>query len=202
MFSLLKLFTKNTWGIVQQPYATYRQLVSESPLQLFPLFVAIGAYFFFISPIKLHTLHPFLLTLNTTRLLSTAIFSFLLICLLLYGIGRSFGYLSGIGIKGIVTSWGYSLVPTLLWFFATSIFYVLLPPPRHNTFLGVSFSLLYISFSLSLLWWKGILYFLTLRFAMRLNLKKMIAVSSIFLPIIGCYSWILYRWGVFKVPFL
>lgn len=197
---MLAIFFRNVWGIVQQPYSTYRKLTQESPVQLFPVFLCIGGYFFFISPLRLHTLHPFLLTLNAGKLFSFASFSFCLICLVLYCLGKFFN--REVSLKSIITCWGFSLIPTLLWFFVTSMFYVILPPPRTTAPLGTLFSLLFISFSLSLLLWKGMLYYLTLRFALKLDLSRIILVSLIFFPLLIAYSWFLYRFGVFKVPFI
>lgn len=188
------------WGILQTPYATYRQLIKESPLQLLVIFGFVFTYFFFVSPIKLRSLHPFLLTLNTTRLSIVAFTSYFGISLLLYGLGKAF---KGEGsLLSVFMAWGYSLIPTLIWFFATSLIYLILPPPRHFTLPGLAFSILFITFSASLLWWKGILYYLTLRFALKLDLPRIAGVSIIFFPIVILYSLFLYKFHVFKVPFL
>lgn len=193
-------FLHNVWGSIQTPYATYRRLLKESPLQLGIIFLLIGTYFFFVSPLKLKTLHPLLLTLNTTKLFSFAITSYLGIVFALWSLGTLTG---GVGrIKDIMMTWGYSLLPTLIWFFATTIFYLLLPPPRHETVPGRIFSLLFITFSITLFLWKGILYYLTLRFALRLDMKRIMLVSVIFLPTLALYSLLLYYFGVFKVPFI
>lgn len=193
-------FGKNVWGSFNRPYSTYRQLVHEDPLQLIILWSCIGIYFFLVSPIKLHTLHPFLLTLNASRLFTIALVSYIGICLFFLFLGRLMR--SIMDLRGVLLTWGYSLIPTLIWFFATSVFYVFLPPPRHETWPGRIFSLLFITFSISLFIWKGILYYLTLRFALKFDLKKIIAVSVIFLPLLTVYAMWLYNLGVFKVPFI
>lgn len=200
---LIKLFfnfLKNAWGCFHTPYATYRKLATADPYELLPLFALIGVYFFFISPIKLHTLHPLILTLNTSRLYTITIALFMGTCLLLYVFGKRVG--GAPTLRSVLLTWGYSLIPTLLWFFATSIFYVLLPPPRQQTVQGWIFSVLFISFSVSLFFWKGLLYYLTLRFGLRLNLQRGIIVSLIFLPLLFVVSFLLYTAGVFKVPFV
>jgi len=199
-FALFIQFLKNVWGSVQSPYATYRKIVSEDPYQLLIIFSLIAGYFFLVSPLKLHTLHPFLLTINASRLFTTVIALYLGICFLLLGLGKMFGGTQEL--RGVLMAWGYSLVPTLVWFFTTSVMYVFLPPPRTETILGRGFSLLYLTFSLSLFFWKGLLYYLTLRFALKFDLKKIILASLVFFPLLGVTSYFLYILGIFKVPFV
>lgn len=197
---LLATVAKNIWGSIQRPYATYRHLVTEDPVQLLVIFIAISGYFVLVSPLKFHTFHPFLLTINVSRLLMAVLFMYLAICFLFYVLGIVLK--SGSKLGPVLLGWGYSLVPTLLWFFATSFFYVILPPPRHETLPGRIFSLLYITFSVALFFWKGILYYLTLRFALKLDLIKISLVSLIFFPLLGIYSYLMYLFGIFRVPFV
>lgn len=197
---LILSFIKNVWGIVQAPYATYRRLVNGDSYELLIIFFFIGLYFFFVSPLKLHTFHPFLLTIKASRLFTSVIATFIAICLFLLILGRLIG--RDVKLNAVLMTWGYSLIPTLIWFFATSVFYVILPPPRHETLLGRSFSLLFLTFSLSLLFWKGLLYYLTLRFALKLDLWRIIVVSLVFFPTLSVYSLVLYKLGIFKVPFI
>lgn len=196
----LRSFLKNTWGVIQKPYQTYRVLVSELPSQLIFVFLLVALYFFLVSPIKLHTLHPFFLTLNATRMFTTTILTYLGIVTFFMIIGKLFG--KPTKMESVMLAWGYSLLPTLVWFFATSLFYLLLPPPRHETLLGRTFSLLFLSFSLSLFFWKGILYYLTLRFALKFDLNKILITSLIFLPGLALYSYCMYKLGIFRVPFV
>ena len=193
-------FLFNVFGSIQSPYATYRKIVSEDPYQLIIIFALIAGYFFLVSPLKLHTLHPFLLTINASRLFTTVMCLYLGICFLLLGLGKLLG--SQPALRGVLMAWGYSLIPTLIWFFTTSVMYVFLPPPRTETILGRGFSLLYLTFSLSLFFWKGILYYLTLRFALKFDLTKIILASLIFFPLLGATSYFLYTLGIFKVPFV
>ena len=193
-------FGKNVWGAFNKPYSSYRHIIHEDPLQLIFLWGLIAIYFFLVSPLKIHTLHPFLLTINVSRLFTMALASYIGICLFFVVISKLLT--QTVNLRGVLLAWGYSLVPTLIWFFTTSIFYVILPPPRHETWPGRLFSLLFITFSTSLLIWKGILYYLTLRFVLKLDLIKIIGVSVFFLPTIAIYSWWLYTLGIFRVPFV
>ncbi len=194
------LFLRNVWGSIQRPYATYRQLVGQDPVSLSVIFILIGIYFFVVSPIKLHTFHPFLLTLNASRLLSMTITTFFFIILFFACMAKLFR--KEVNLSAISNAWGYSLVPTLLWFFTTSIFYLLLPPPRHETLPGRIFSVLFFAFSISLFFWKGLLYYLTMRFALKFDLLRIIGVSFVFFPLLALYSWWMYTLGVFRVPFV
>lgn len=200
---LVKLMTdlvRNIWGSINKPYATYRVLPTHDPYQLLILFSAIGAYFFLVSPVKLRTFHPFLLTVNATRLFTATVATYLLVCFFLLGMGR---VLKGaVTLRAVLLTWGYSLVPTLLWFLATSLFFVILPPPRQETLPGRIFSLLFITFSLSLFFWKGLLYYLTLRFALKLDLARIVGVSLVFFPLLALYSLLMYHLGIFRVPFV
>lgn len=199
LLNLINAVLANIWGSIQKPYATYRRLEKEDPYQLLVLFGIIGSYFFLVSPLK-YGLHPFILTLNTARLFTATIASYLGIVLLLMVLGK---ILKGApNLRAVLLNWGYSLVPTLIWFLSTSIFYVLLPPPRHETWLGRLFSLLFVTFSLSLLFWKGILYYLTLRFGLKFNLQQIIAATVIFIPLLIAYSLLMYNWNIFRIPFI
>ena len=203
LLSVLKLifnFLRNIWGTIDQPYVSYRKIVKGDPYELLIIFGIIAGYFFLISPLKLHTFHPLLITFNASRLFTTTLFSFMLICFVLYLLAHVMG--SKETFKNVLMGWGYSLIPTLIWFWVTSLAYVVLPPPRHPTLLGNLFSIVFVAFSISLFWWKGILYYLTLRLGLRLNLQRIIIISVIFLPSLFLYSIWLYRLGIFKVPFI
>ncbi len=193
-------FVKNIIGIVNQPYVTYRRIVKADPYQILPIFILVAGYFSLVSPIKVRTLHPLLLTASASRMFTIALTSYILVCLTLLILGKFFK--SEGNLKGILLTWSYTLIPTLVWFLITTFFYVILPPPRQQTILGNLFSVTFIAFSLSLFFWKGLLYYLTLRFALRLSLQKIIGVSVIFLPLLFGYSVLLYKLGIFKVPFI
>ncbi len=200
LFKLVLAFTKNVWGSVRRPYATYRQFDREDPYQLLIHMGLIALYFFLVSPVKLRTLHPFILSLNVSRLFTVSLTTYIGICLLLLVLGKMVG--GKPNLRAILLGWGYSLIPTLIWFFATSLFYLLLPPPRTETILGRSFSLIFNTFSLSLFFWKGMLYYLTLRFGMKLDLRQISVISVIFLPLLVVYAVLMYRFHIFRVPFV
>jgi len=200
LLKLLVSFAVNVWGIVHTPYVTYRRLVKQDPYQLVLVFLLVAGYFFGISPLKTGSLHPFLLSLNTARLFTAALSIYVFICLWLYFLVKTLGKEGHLG--EIMLGWGYTLIPTLIWFLVTSFFYVILPPPRTSSFWGTSFSVLYLTFSLSLLLWKGILYYLTLRFSLKLSVWEMVLMSAVFIPTIGVISTLAYLLGIYKIPFI
>ena len=133
-------------------------------------------------------------------LLAGAIVSFVGSVSVLFLTGRLFG---GTGhVWGVFVSWGYTLIPTFFWFLMTSFFYVVLPPPRQQTPLGVLFSVVFMSLSMLLFFWKGILYYLTLRFGMRLDFPRIMGVSAILFPLGVLYALSMYKLGIFRVPFI
>lgn len=199
-FSLLLNVGRNTWGIIHKPYATYRKLVEDDPLQLVYILALISIYFFLVSPLKIRSFHPFLLTINASRLMTATLSAYILICFFFYAAGKIMNRTVQLG--PILLSWGYSLIPTLVWFLVTSVFYVILPPPRQETLPGRLFSLMFLTFSLSLFLWKGLLYYLTLRFALRFDLLRIIIVSFVFFPLLTLYSWWMYQLGIFSIPFV
>lgn len=102
----------------------------------------------------------------------------------------------------ILASWIYSYVPTFLWFGMAALFFIVLPPPRTTSLLGYFFSVFFVVASLVLFWWKALLYYLVMRFGMRLTFWR-IFVASIFIFSAGfLYSFLMYKLGFFRVPFV
>lgn len=99
-------------------------------------------------------------------------------------------------------TFSYSLFPTLIWFITSSGLYYVLPPPRTMSILGKSFSILFIAFSLSLLCWKIILMYLSVRFSGRLNFYRTIYLIVLYLCWFIPYSVLLYHLKLFRVPFI
>lgn len=194
-------FGRNMIGIILRPYETYRRIIENGRLSELPYIGLLLAFYFALaSLVKTAAFRPFLLTAVFMKLAIASGACFLLVVLTLWLAGRAVG---GRGtLRGVVSGWAYTLVPTLLWFLATSILYVFLPPPRTESLPGIVFSLLYLVFSVMLFFWKITLAYLTLRFGMRLDLSKILTVAAISLPMAGLYSYIMYRFGIFKVPFI
>jgi hypothetical protein len=194
-------FVRSSIGLVTRPYETYRRIVNHGSLwELLPLAVLLSCYFAIASLVKTAAFRPYVLT-KQFILLATAVFlTYALTVLFLWLVSK---VIRGKGdIRSLALAWGYTLIPTLLWFLATSLLYVIFPPPRTGRPLGVLFSALYLSFSTALFFWKAMLSYLTLRFGMRLDLWRIIAVFFIVGGVMAMYSIGMYRLGIFKIPFI
>ncbi|MBI4066970.1 hypothetical protein HY407_01200 [Candidatus Gottesmanbacteria bacterium] len=201
LFKLFILFTRNLATLINSPYIAFRKLSKgEEVYQSIFIFLLAFIYFSFASAIRKGIRNPYLLTLELNRLIFFAALGFLFSILLLYKLGKLFG--GSANLKGIFLSWSYSLIPTIIWFFVTSISYLLLPPPRTLSAPGQVFSLIFIAFSLALLFWKLVMYYLTLRFSLKLDLVKIMGISLIVAPLFGLYGLLMYRIGVFRIPFI
>jgi hypothetical protein len=193
-------FLKSLWGIIVTPYQSMRHLIERNNLTelLYVALMLIG-YFALASVVKVAEFRPFLLTRQFALLTAATAANYLFLTGSVYSIARVFG---GRGTyRQFAIGWAYSLVPTVCWFLATSILYVLLPPPRTTSLAGTAFSLLFLTFSTTLLFWKIILVYLTVRFSMRLDLLRITATIFASAPLLTIYAVLMYRWGVFRVPF-
>lgn len=195
-------FVRLVYGCIQKPYATYRSLILFP--SFWPLFFigALIALYLVLSALAKNGLrtNPFFLSTSAIEAGLAISITFVLTGLLLYVIGRLVG---GKGsLKGLYYLWAFSLLPTLSWFLISTVFYVLVPPPRTLSIRGIVFSYLFVAFSVGCFYWKGILYYLTLRAGMRIGAGKIILVSVIFLPLLMLYAFFSYRFGVFNVPFI
>lgn len=194
-------FGRTAIGLTVRPYETYRRIVSHSRWgELFFVGLLLSAYFALASIVKVATFRPFLLTRQFVILWLAAVGG--------YGVVVTALWVAGAFLKvrtqarSLFVAWGYSLLPTIAWFFVTSILYVVLPPPRTTSFLGIAFSVLFLVFSATLLWWKIMLSYLTVRFVLKVDFSHILSVCAIVFPIVAAYSALMYYWGIFKVPFL
>lgn len=201
LFAVVLSFGQNIIGIAARPYETYRRIVSRgSAWELLCIGVALCLYFVSASVARTASFRPFLLTKGFVVLAAATVVSYGVTVLLFWVGGRLAGAKGKF--QGFALGWGYTLIPTLLWFWSTSILYVLIPPPRTTSSGGMLFSVLYLLFSATLLFWKVILSYLALRFGLKLDLGKIIAISIVVLPILFLYSIGMYRIGIFRIPFL
>lgn len=195
-------FASNLWGIFQTPYKTTKRIVAEKRfIQAGVILLVIPLYTLLSTPVKygLSAGWLFLLWAFIKSTLWTYT-TYFLACFLIYFVGKKFG--GSEDFLGVFSLWAFSLIPTYLWFFTTVILYLILPPPRTTSIYGYSLSILFIAYSISLLWWKIILYYLTLRHACKLSLQKIAKASFILWPAGVIYSFLTYKLGVFKIPFI
>ena len=194
-------FSRNTIGLIARPYETYRRIIDRGSVwELVYIALLAMAYFTLASIVKVASFRPFLLTRQFVVLGAAALATYALVIAAMWLVGRRVG---GRGkLTGIACGWGYTMLPTVCWFFMTSLLYVLLPPPRTTSIAGIAFSALFLIMSATLFFWKLTLGYLTLRFSLKLDLVRILAVVGIVGPIVGAWSYGLYRLGIFKVPFL
>lgn len=174
-------FSRNVIGLVVRPYETYRRIIDKGSvweLVFIALFVVVSAF----------------------RFVFAATATYALVVLLIWIVGQRVG---GRGtLKSVAIGWGYTILPTVCWFFMTSLLYIVLPPPRTMSLAGIAFSALFLVVSVTLLFWKLTLGYLTLRFGLKLDLARILVVAAIVGPIVGVWSWGMYRLGIFRVPFI
>lgn len=194
-------FSRNFIGILTRPYETYRRIVDRGTVwEIVYITTFLGIYFALSSLVKTASFRPFLLTKQFLILALGAGVGSAITVLTFWCMGF---ILRGEGKLGkLALAWAYTLLPTGFWFFVTSLLYVILPPPRTTSVAGVTFSILFLVFSATLFWWKITLVYLTLRFGMKLDLPKILAVVILSAPILGSWSYTMYALGIFKVPFL
>lgn len=194
-------FGLNCLGLVTRPYETMRNIVDRKNWWELPyLAVLLIVYLGIASLVKTAAFRPFILTKQFIVLGSTVGLNYLFTSIITWLVGVWVGGRGGW--RNVAVGWAYTLIPTLVWFLITSLLYVILPPPRTTSWEGILFSVLFLIFSSMLFFWKVILVYLTLRFSLRLDLFKIVLIVGIAGPIIGVYSYGMYRLGVFKVPFI
>jgi hypothetical protein len=201
LFISFASFGRNAVGIMFYPYETYRRIANRGgALELVYVGLLAMLYFALASVVKVATFRPFILTKHVVVLGGTAFVTYALAVWLIWAAGRRFG--SKAAIRRVAVAWGYTMIPTVCWFFMTSFLYVVLPPPRTASAAGVAFSALFLAVSATLFFWKLTLGYLAIRFGLRLDLVRILAVAGIVGPLMAVWSWGMYRLGIFKVPFI
>lgn len=184
------LFLRHSIGLIFTPYATMRKISLESTWRESQWIFLLAIIYFLIT--------------NTVRFwingLLGAIGLFIVSVLLLAALPS--GGIFKEKLNRMFVTWSYTLLPTLIWFYTTLLFYFLIPPPRTTSVLGKSFSVFYIALSVSLLLWKLILVYLSIRFSLRVHLYRVIYYMLIYLTL-SIPLWIfLYNSGISRIPFV
>lgn len=194
-------WAQNIIGIIFRPYETYRRIVEKgTSWELAYIAIFLSVYFSFASLVKTSSLHPFLLTRKFVWLGVTSGIGYIASVFGLWTLGR---LVRGKGrFSSFALAWAYTLIPTVVWFWITSLLYVIVPPPRSVTWLGVSFSIVYLVFSTTLLLWKFTLAYLSLRFGLRLDLQRILIIAVLAIPLGVLYGGLMHYFRVFRVPFL
>jgi hypothetical protein len=188
-------------GLMLRPYETYRRITDRGRIGELGYIALISAlYFMLASMVKVAAFRPFLLSRQFMLLAFGAASCYVVAFGALAVAGRIIH--TKVKLSTLALAWGYTLLPTVMWFFMTSLLYVILPPPRTTSTMGIMFSVLFLICSATLLWWKIMLAYLTIRFTMKVDFSRILIISAVVIPVIAVYSILMYRWGIFKVPFL
>jgi len=199
-------FGKNIYGIIQKPHAKFIDLAKTASLwqTVFIWFLIFWALLW-AGAVKVGVFrNPMFYAIQISKFYFISLLSFLIICLLIYYLGRIFRVTknSFAELKKIIILWSFSMVPTVVWFMGISFLFFIFPPPRSFSLQGYTLSALLIGFSTILFYWKLLLYYLTLRIGFKITWKKIITISIVFFPVVFLYSLILYKAGIFRVPFI
>ena len=194
-------FFRHTVGIIISPYQTYRDIEKRGrTAEMVYIGLLVGLYFSLSSVVKIASFHPLLLSRYAFVLFASALSGFGFIVSALVVTGRLLGRQTSVGRISLL--WAYTLIPTVVWFLFTSLLYVAIPPPRTTQITGVLLSIVYLVVSAMIFWWKLTLSYLTLRFGLKIDFRKILIVALAILPVLVLWTYAMYTLGVFKVPFL
>jgi len=190
----LILLIRNLFFLIFFPYKGMRRISLEKDYwQIFFIFLLVFIYF---------NLSYFLTDRNYLPIFKFFIFliNFFSMIGFFYFLGRFFN--KKIKKRPFFFTFSYALFPTLVWFFTALFFYFILPPPRSLSFMGKAFSIFFITFSLTIFYWKLILFYLAIRFSTGLSFFEIVYLIFLFLLWYIPYSIILYYLKIFRIPFI
>ena len=169
------------------------------------LLAAVGGYFMYASAIRTQTLDPIVVSSSFFRIFMFFLLTFMTTVGFMWVVGRilkAFSMADPMSLHVSLVLSAYSLIPTLLWFLMTSVLYLLFPPPRYDTLLGTSLSMIFIVLSISILIWRLILWYLTIRFSLRVQFMTIMVIMFIFVLWLVPYAFLMYYFNVFRIPFI
>lgn len=173
------------------PYKTMRKIALEKDKTQIYIIIGIILIFFYVSSLyKEHTITYYF----------AFFFSFAVTILYFFTVSRLFR--KDITLISLIFTFTYSLFPTLVWFIFNFILYLILPPPRTTSFMGKSFSIVFISISIAIFLWKIILTYLALRFSTKLHFYRIIYIIIFYGLYFIPYTFLMYHLGVSRIPFI
>ncbi len=185
ILTTLLLVYRNGVGLVLKPYRTMRSIATSADIShAFTILTFTCIYL---------TLNPTPTVLATTTLFFTFVF--------ILSLGRKLRF-DHWDFSTVLTVMTYTLIPTMLWFFVSFGLNAVLPPPRTSSVFGKSLSLLYIAFSISILFWKVILSFLAIRFAGKHSFYVSLGVLGLYATTILFMLYGSLHAGWLSVPFI
>jgi len=184
------LFCRNCVGLIFSPYDTMRKISLHSEYEeLIPLYLLSFLFFLLSSQVRQ----------NKMGFISALTFYVMSIFFFSLFPGKDW-FLKRL--DKYIKTWTYTLVPTLIWFYSNIVLYVILPPPRTMSILGQGFSIFFLAFSVSLLVWKLILVYLSLRFSSRVAFIRIMYYILVYLIILIPLSLYFYQIGMSRIPFV
>ena len=188
------LFFQRFIGLIITPYKTMRKISQDTDKsQTIFIFIIVYIYFLLMQDLKEYMYPSYIMFfIFLVNFLITVVF-FRGVSWILHGNAHS--------IK-IIHTLAYSLMPTLIWFISNSILFVILPPPHSYTMYGKLFSIFFLSYSISLLIWKIMLFYLAIRFSTGMKFLSICYVVMLYLCIFLPATFFLYQLQIFRVPFI
>lgn len=190
----LLLFIRNLIFLIIFPYRALRKIILEPDKLHFYFFLFVSyIYFIFqenVRPVRFNAFFTFLI------FLFNLFFLFFFLWFILKRMGKEIDF------EALMVGYSYTLLPTLIWFFTNLFLYIILPPPRTTSFLGVSFSVVYITFSGVLFLWKLMLFYLLIRFLTGMSFFRVFYIILLTFLVFGPYFYLLYYFRIFRVPFI
>lgn len=177
-----------------------RRVAEPSWGEIYTIFFLVYLYFSYASVIRSKSLHPLVISTSAIKTFGFFLLTFTLTVYFFHFLA-SFLKLNTSKQK-LASTFAYSLLPTLLWFFSTSTLFLLFPPPRGENILGLSLSLVFVIVSLSLLLWRLILFYLSLRFATKASFQQILLMMLLFAIWFLPFSFLMYYLDIFRVPFI
>lgn len=180
--------------LIFYPHATMRKISREKDInQIFIIFLLVFFYLKFAYFLKDQPYPATFLFLIFLLTFWSTIFFF-------YFLSKLFN--RKVKLSSFIFTFSYAFLPTLFWYVVNSFLFILLPPPRTSSVLGISFSILYLSFSLSLLWWKIILVYLAIRFSSSFSFWRIIYSIILYLLVFYPYFYLISYFGIFYLPLI
>jgi len=162
-------------------------------------------YFIYASIIRTRSLDPLVVSSSFVRTFIFFLLTFASTIVFQWVVGKLLEKVNMAetqSLKVFIVLSAYSLVPTIVWFFITSSLYFVFPPPRYETFLGTTFSIMFIIFSSSILLWRIILWYLTIRFSLKTQFLTIMIIMFMYGMWFVPYTFLMYHFRIFRIPFI
>jgi len=215
IISIIYNIGRNLLGTIQRPYLTWKRIIREpQTISSFVLLLLFSSYFAIRDPVKWGNLKWNGIVIQKISFVKVTAWIHSSLIQIFFGIVSYFFIITLMYCSASIVSktkthfieilkvWIYSYLPTVIWFAMATVLYAIWPPPRSESPLGIIFSALFLSASTALLVWKGLLYYLTMRLALKLRPKEIFWATTIIIPTVLFYARFLYLHRIFNIPFI